>query len=74
MQKSEKFLMDLLSPREKEIFLLKKEKMSEPMIANKLGISRSTVHSHIERIRKKLLSTSGQIDEKYDIIKIKRKI
>ena len=63
MQKNSKFMLDMLSPRQKEIFLLKKENYSNGEIANKLGLSRSTVHSHIERIRKKLLSTMDKIDK-----------
>ena len=74
MQKSEEFLMDLLSPREKEIFLLKKEKYTNRQIANKLGIHRGTVTVYVARIEKKWLTANGQINEKYGIIKTKRKI
>ena len=74
MQKSEEFLMDLLSPREKEIFLLKDKGMSERQIASKLGIKRGTVRIHFSRIEKKWATPIDQINEKYDIIKTKRKI
>ena len=74
MQKSEKFLMDLLSQREKEIFLLKKEKLTIRQIANKLGIHRGTVCTHLERIEKKCLTVNDQIKGKYAIIKTKSKI
>lgn len=74
MQKSEEFLIGLLSVREKEIFLLKDKGLSERQIASKLGLSKTTIHTYIERIEKKWSTTSDQINEKYDIIKIKNKI
>ena len=74
MQKNDKFLMGLLSPREKEIFLLKDKGMSERQIASKLGIKRGAVRIHFSRIEKKWATPIDQINEKYDIIKTKRKI
>ena len=74
MQKNNEFLMDLLSPREKEIFLLKDKGMSERQIANKLGLSKTTIHTYIGRVEKKWSTTSEQIQKNYDIIKTKRKI
>lgn len=59
MQKSEEFLMDLLSPREKEIFLLKDKGMSERQIASKLGLSRNTVNGYWKRARKKVGVKNG---------------
>lgn len=63
MEKVEEISLDKLSPREKEIYNLRIQGLSEYMIGAKLGLSRSTVHSHIERIRKKLLSTMFKIDK-----------
>ena len=74
MQKNNEFLMDMLSPREKEIFLLKDKGMSERQIANKLGLSKTTINKYIERVEKKWSTTSEQIQKNYDIIKTKRKI
>lgn len=54
MQKNDKFLMGLLSPREKEIFLLKDKGMSERQIANKLGLSRVSIQTYWKRARKKV--------------------
>ena len=74
MQKNSKFMLDMLSPRQKEIFLLKKENYSNGEIANKLGLKRGTVQSHLDRIEKKCMTYSEQIQKNYDIIKTKRKI
>ena len=74
MQKSEEFLIDLLSPRQREIFNLKKQNFTNRQIANKLGIHRGSVTVQLERIKKKWLTANDQIDEKYDIIKRKKKI
>ena len=59
MQKNDKFLMGLLSPREKEIFLLKDKGMSERQIANKLGVSRNTISGYWKRARKKVGVKNG---------------
>ena len=59
MQKSEGFLMDLLSPREKEIFLLKKENLTNGQIASKLGIKRGTVSVYFKRAVKKVADKNG---------------
>lgn len=59
MQKNDKFLMGLLSPREKEIFLLKDKGMSERQIANKLGLSRVSIRTYWKRARKKVDDKNG---------------
>ncbi len=59
MQKNDKFLMGLLSPREKEIFLLKDKGMSERQIANKLGLSRVSIQTYWKRARKKVDDKNG---------------
>ena len=74
VQKSEEFLMDMLSPRQREIFLLKKEKYTNGQIASKLGIHRGTVQMHLDRIEKKCMTANGQIQKNYGIIKRKKKI
>jgi DNA-binding NarL/FixJ family response regulator len=43
-----------LSPRESAIVELAVHDLSEPLIANELGISRHTVHTHLERTYRKL--------------------
>lgn len=53
MQKNSKFMLDMLSPREKEIFLLKDKGMSERQIANKLGLSRGSIQTYWKRARRK---------------------
>ena len=63
MSENKETSLEKLSPREIEIYNLKVQGLSEYMIGAKLGLSRSTVHSHIERIRKKLLSTMDKIDK-----------
>ena len=74
MQKNNEFLMDMLSPREKEIFLLKDKGMSERQIASKLGIKRGTVRIYFSRIEKKWATPIDQINKNYGIIKRKKKI
>ena len=51
--------MDLLSPREKEIFLLKKENLTNGQIASKLGIKRGTVSVYFKRAVKKVADKNG---------------
>ncbi len=59
MQKNSKFMLDILSPREKEIFLLKDKGMSERQIANKLGLSRVSIQTYWKRARKKVDDKNG---------------
>lgn len=59
MQKNSKFMLDMLSPREKEIFLLKDKGMSERQIANKLGLSRVSIQTYWKRARKKVDDKNG---------------
>ncbi len=59
MQKNNEFMLDILSPREKEIFLLKDKGMSERQIANKLGLSRVSIQTYWKRARKKVDDKNG---------------
>jgi two-component system nitrate/nitrite response regulator NarL len=57
-----KLLIDKLSPREKDIFLLIAKSLSNKQIARKLDIAETTVKIHIQHIFKKLdLSSRVQI-------------
>ena len=63
MQTKNRALIDSLSERENQILELRKTGYSGTEISIKLGIARGTVHTYIERIRKKLLTTMEKIDE-----------
>ena len=62
IQSTPKLLLDKLSPREKDIFLLIAQSLSNKQIARKLDIAETTVKIHIQHIFKKLdLSSRVQI-------------
>lgn len=48
-----------LTDRQKEVYALKKEGVEPVKISKELGISQSSVHSHLKRIEKKLLVTTA---------------
>lgn len=64
-------LIDMLSPRQREIYNLKKQKFTNRQIANKLGVHRGSVTVQLERIRKKCTLYDDQIQGIQDIIKRK---
>lgn len=54
-KKDRSFYFDLLTEREKEIFILVARGLSNPEIAGRLGIARATVQNHRAIIRQKLV-------------------